>query len=151
MKLIINKIKKYDDVPYPRFAYNDEQAGIDIFSTEYILIPAKEKVIIKTGIKMQVKLNFFERIFFKGFVKLFSRSGLSVKDSIESGAGVIDSDYTGEVRVVLYNHSDSLYAVHKGDRISQAVPFLIPKVKLVYDGKITETHRGENGLGSSGK
>ena len=80
---------------------------------------------------------------------VWPRSGLAVKQGLDSGAGVIDSQYRGEVKVLLFNHTDTDFEIKKGDRIAQ---LLIQKVESVQFTKVDElgdTHRGDGGFGSS--
>lgn len=121
---------------------NKYDAGYDICSNENICVPCKTRKLISTGLYLQIPQGFV------GVIK--SRSGLSVNEGIEVGAGVIDSTYRGEVKVLLYNHSFNSFPINKGDRIAQLL--IIP----LYDGEIkeveelTETDRGGNGFGSTG-
>lgn len=125
---------------------NEYDAGLDIVGNEDKLIRAHSKEIIKTGIKVHIPKNYV------GILK--SRSGLAAKHSIHVGAGVIDSGYTAEWKVILYNHGDVDYQVTKGDRIAQLllvpialnVPFMVESM----DEFIGDVTRGESGFGSSG-
>ena len=76
--------------------------------------------------------------------------GISAKAATEKGAGVIDSDYRGEVKVFLFNHGDAPYQVKRGDRIAQLliVPCYRPKIEIV--DSLDETERGAGGFGSTG-
>ena len=84
---------------------------------------------------------------------LAARSGLAVKSGINlaNGIGVIDSDYRGEMRVTLYNTTDTEYTVRPGDRIAQlmVVPVACPPIEVV--DTLPETERGEGGFGSTGR
>jgi dUTP pyrophosphatase len=87
----------------------------------------------------------------KGYVGLLkSRSGLATKHRIEHGAGVIDCGYTGEIKVLLQNHSIRNYHVNVDDKIAQMVivPICTLPVKLV--GSLNDSERGEKGFNSSG-
>jgi dUTP pyrophosphatase len=132
-------------------AYNNYQAGFDLKADKDYIISAKGKAVIDTNTVLQIRLNLLERLFFKGFIKIFSKSGLSAKYDLECGAGVIDMDYTGEIKVILYNHGQLDYQVKKGDKIAQAVPFLIPKTKVLTGHKLKIYGRGAKGFGSSGR
>lgn len=109
------------------------------------MIPAREAVLVGTGLHIAIPEGFV------GFVK--SRSGNAVKKWIEVGAGVIDSDYRGEVKVLLHNHSDEDVTFYYGDRIAQLCIIKIterdvePVMSLDELGK---TDRGDNGFGSTG-
>jgi dUTP pyrophosphatase len=99
--------------------------------------------MIKTDIAIQVPKGHYGRV--------APRSSLAWKDFVDVGAGVIDEDYRGEVKVVLYNHGESLFHVKMGDRIAQLIIEKIsyPEVKEVET--LEETERGSGGFGSTGK
>ena len=83
--------------------------------------------------------------------RIAPRSGLAVKHSIDVGAGVIDSDYRGDVKVLLFNLGNSPFKIQKGDRIAQLIieRILIPDIEIV--DVLCASQRGQNGFGSSGK
>lgn len=121
---------------------NIEDAGLDIKSSQTIEIPAHSDALVHTGIHVQIPTGYV------GFLK--SRSGLSVEHKIEVGAGVIDSNYRGEIMVHLYNFSNRAFRVEEGMKIAQLItlPYYMPEYKLV--DKLDNTERGENGFGSTG-
>ena len=82
-----------------------------------------------------------------------ARSGLASKFGITmaNGVGVIDSDYRGELRVALFNSSDSDYTIHDGDRIAQMLLTPVPAFALALQEELDETARGAGGFGSTGK
>ena len=121
-------------------------AGYDLYSSSCVDILPRSRAIVPTDIAISMpKIPVFETV---GLIK--SRSGLSSKKGIEHGAGVIDSDYTGPIGVVLHNHSDKKMVVEKHTRIAQLliVPVLTPPVEEVK--KIETTKRGSGGFGSTG-
>jgi dUTP pyrophosphatase len=127
-------------------------AGFDLYASDNSTIPGSYidedrklnigRAIIHTGIALQLPAGTVG--------KVASRSGLSMKNNIEVGAGWIDSDYRGELLVELKNFSSDPYAVSKGDRIAQLVVINITDAKLIVVEKLDPTPRGEKGLGSSG-
>lgn len=121
---------------------HDTDAGLDIYSREDQIVPAKESAIFDTGVHIELPPNT------TGFLK--SKSGLNVKHGIVS-EGVIDVGFTGSIVVKLYNHSGFDYGVKAGDKISQLVilPILTPTLNLV--DSLDKTDRGDNGFGSSGR
>jgi len=136
------KIKKED--PSLDWKYNHEtDACFDIQSNVDMIIPARGKEIIPTGVSLSIPDGFM--------VQIKPRSGLSAKHGIETGAGVIDSDYTGEIRIVLFNHSDQDYMINKYDRIAQAELRPVYKAKFIEVEELEETERGAKRFGSSGK
>lgn len=146
------KIKALDvrigkEIPAPRYA-TDGAAAMDLCAcmNEPITIPAGGRAVISTGIAIALPSREYVAL-------LFVRSGLGIKKgiSLSNGVGVIDSDYRGEIRVGLSNHSDEDYTVMPGDRISQlmVVPVMCPVP--VFVDELDETARGEGGLGSTGR
>jgi len=117
-------------------------AGYDLRTPVLKYVYPHTAVTIDTGVHVQIPEGFV------GMLK--SKSGLNVKHDIV-GEGVIDSGYTGSIRVKLYNHGDEGYLIQVGDKISQLVilPILTPELELV--SSLEETERGDNGFGSSGK
>jgi len=118
-------------------------AGFDLIASRDIIIPARDSAIIGTGTHISIPLGYVGLI--------WSRSGLSCKHKLEVGAGCIDYGYTGELLVHLHNLSDTLYDVHKGDKIAQLLimSILLPTFESV--DKLPEADRGNNGFGSTGK
>ena len=88
-------------------------AGLDIFSAEDNIVPARSQVILSTDIQLEIPDNCYGH--------LASRSGLATKHSIHVGAGIIDSDYRGNLKLLLLNHSDSDYHICIGDRVAQLI------------------------------
>lgn len=135
-------VKKLDaDAKIPSRA-TEGSAGYDISSAEDVTIAAKSRAGVSTGISIRVPKNTYGRI--------APRSGLAVKHGIDVLAGVVDFDYTGEVKVILYNTSDEDYFVKKGDRIAQLIleRMETPEVEVVLE--LSETSR-TGGFGSTGK
>jgi dUTP pyrophosphatase len=119
-----------------------EAAGLDLYTNEEITIKPFSRKLIKTGIKIQCPPSTYGRIAL--------RSSLSLK-GIDLRAGVIDADYTGEVKVLLINQKSEPYHIHQGDRIAQLIieKIINPKIKEV--DQLKNTLRGEKGFGSTGK
>jgi len=117
-------------------------AGLDVKANDDYTIFPRSSSLISTGLYLQIP---------EGYVGLlWSRSGLSVKSKIEVGAGCIDSNYRGEVRVHLYNHGNAPFEIKKGDRIAQllTIPVFLQDYQQV--DELDDTDRGEKGFGSSG-
>jgi len=138
------KVKRLDpDLPIPRKA-TDGSSGFDIYSRVDQIINPGEFKGIPAGIVLEIP---------KGYeVQVRPRSGLALKHGIGilNSPGTIDSDYRGEVVVILFNLSKEPFGVKKGDRIAQIVPVKLPEVKLVEADNLTETSRGSGGFGSTG-
>ena len=125
-----------------------DSAGYDIYSSEEGKIHPGRQVLIKTGISMKMPKNENQNEVW--CAKIISRSGLSVKSGIEVGAGLIDSDYRGEIGVVLRNFSQKSFTYNIGDRIAQFVLISVGHypVSVVLD--LDDTKRGSGGFGSTG-
>lgn len=120
-------------------------AGFDAYAVEDCVVPAKGKAIVGTGIAVCMPAQPAM------YCRVAPRSGLAAKNSLAVGAGVVDQDYSGEVRVILFNHGDADYTVTAGDRVAQLVFELIyvpPAMEEVKE--LPTTDRGANGFGSTG-
>lgn len=118
-------------------------AGYDLYSSKKVMIKAWGRVLVGTGISISLPVGVYGRI--------ASRSGLSLNYGLEVGGGVIDRDYTGEVGVILYNHTCHDYIVEAGDRVAQLVlercaHFVVEEVDELY----VASERGDGGFGSTG-
>lgn len=120
-------------------------AGYDLYASESGNIPAHGQSLISTDLSIIVPIGTYGRI--------APRSGLAVKHGISTGAGVVDADYRGEVKIVLFNHSENDFKVEKGDRIAQLVleQIINADIKVITAEELDTTVRGEGGFGSTGK
>lgn len=137
----VNVLKCHEHAVLPKRGSN-LSAGSDLHSVLDYVIEPKSRCLISTGLKMQFPNDVYARI--------APRSGLSLKNGIDVMAGVIDPDYTGEIKVLLYNSSDIKFEIQRGDRIAQIIfeQFKYPNFSEV--NEITETERSSGGFGSSG-
>lgn len=133
---------KLDAGAYMPERAHEADAGYDLRSPITDRLYAGQAIVIDTGVHVAIPAGY------AGFLK--SKSGLNVKHDIV-GEGVIDSGYTGSIRVKLYNHGTESYMIEKGDKISQLVilPIYTPAPELV--SELEETERGSGGFGSTGK
>ena len=117
-------------------------AGYDLCAASNCVIPSRGKGTVETGLAVSLPPGTYARI--------APRSGLAIRNFIDVGAGVVDSDYRGELKVVLFNHSAEDFAVQAGDRIAQLILERIetPQVKKV--AALDDTDRGAGGFGSTG-
>ncbi len=123
-------------------------AGADIrafLPNGSVLIPSGEWAIIPTGIKIQIPEGFE--------VQVRPRSGLSAKNGVTvlNTPGTIDSDYRGEIKVILINLGKDDFVVENGERIAQLVVSPVTQFPFVRTDSLEETKRGENGFGSTGR
>jgi dUTP pyrophosphatase len=121
---------------------SDKAAGYDLSSAEESVVPARGRKMIKTGIAISVPVGHYGRV--------APRSGLTLKNGIDVGAGVIDEDYRGEVCVILFNHSDEEFVVNIGDRIAQLILEKISTLDVEVVNSLDITDRGDGGFGSTG-
>lgn len=121
---------------------SDQAAGYDLSSIENVIVKARSKAMIDTGIAIGIPAGCYARV--------APRSGLTWKHSIDVGAGVIDADYRDSIRVILFNHSNNDFEVKVGDRIAQLIleKILTPEIEVV--SELNETRRGKGGFGSTG-
>ncbi len=137
------KVKKiHPDAIIPKYAHPGD-AGMDLHSAEEYLLKPFEKIIVKTGIQMEIPSGYF------GSVR--DRSGMAAKFGIHTLAGVIDSEYRGEIGVVLVNLGKDEFKINKGDRIAQIVIQEYANCKIIESETLDETPRGDGGFGSTGR
>ena len=123
---------------------SSDAAGYDLTSTESHIILPGHRAVVGTGIAVELPEGTYGRV--------APRSGLAVKHGLQVGAGVVDRDYRGELKVVIFNHDlKETYIVEPGYRIAQLVLEKIdcPDVEEIIDS-LQETDRGDGGFGSTG-
>lgn len=128
----------------PAYAHTDD-AGLDLRSTENIVLQPFERQLIPTGIAIAIPSGF------AGFVQ--PRSGMAIKHglSLVNTPGLIDANYRGEIKVPAINLDPSTpIEIHIGDRIAQLVILPVTHAKIVETVELPESNRGSNGFGSSG-
>ena len=116
-------------------------AGHDIYALKDVTIPAQRQMLVETGIAIGLPKGTYGR--------LAARSGMASKHGIAVGAGVIDADYTEEVRVILRNHGSTDYGFQAGDRIAQLIVERIQTSEAVRVDELVETERGTQGFDST--
>lgn len=121
---------------------SDFAAGLDLYADENLVVPAGDRALIPTGIALSIDPNMAALI--------WPRSGLAVNHGIETGAGVIDADYRGEIKVLLHNHSARAYLVQRGERIAQVLIQPVMKPTMTEMDELPTTGRGAGGFGSTG-
>ena len=137
------KIKKIDPEAITPFKSKKGDAGLDLSSLKNYSIKPSEKILIETGISLEIP---------EGFVGLiWDRSGLAAKHSLHCLAGVIDSNYRGEIKIVLINLGKETYEIERGNRVAQLLIQKIEEVYLEEVESLEESSRGERGFGSGGK
>lgn len=144
------KIKRlsdeFSDVQLPAYA-TEGSAGMDIraaVKSELIVEPGKV-ALVPTNISVEIP---------KGYeIQVRPRSGLAANHSIGilNSPGTIDSDYRGEVKIILMNFGDEPFVIHRGDRIAQLVVSKVYLAKIIETENLNSSKRGEGGFGHTGK
>ena len=117
-------------------------AGLDLCSIALLNIGPKQRVMSRTGLAVAIPPGFYGRI--------APRSGLAAKNGLDVLAGVIDSDYRGEICCLLYNTGDEVISLPLGSKICQLIIEQIITPEAVWSKDLDETARGAGGLGSTG-
>ena len=122
-------------------------SGMDLiaFTDRSIKVKSKTSSLIPTGLTVAFSNNFE--------IQIRPRSGLAAKNNITvlNTPGTIDSDYRGEIKVIIYNHGDDDFIINNGDRIAQMILSPVIKMELEETDDLPETLRGKKGFGSTGK
>jgi len=117
-------------------------AGADLYAIEPFQLGPGERKLIPTGLAVEIPLGYYGRI--------APRSGLAVKYGLDTLAGVRDSDYRGEVKVLLINLGDSAVEINGGERIAQLIIEPTAQGRFTWAADLIETTRGDGGFGSTG-
>ena len=144
VKVLIKKLDPKVQLP----AYKTPGAsGMDLiaFIKDPINIKPKTSYLVPTGLSVAFSKEYE--------IQIRPRSGLAVKKNISvlNTPGTIDSDYRGEIKVIIYNHGNENFIINNGDRIAQMVLIPILKMELEETNDLPDTIRGEGGFGSTGK
>ena len=117
-------------------------AGLDVCSIEDLQIEPKQRAIARTGLAVAIPPGFYGRV--------APRSGLAAKSGLDVLAGVIDSDYRGEICCLLYNTGDEAIALPAGSKVCQLIVEQIITPEATWASELDETARGAGGFGSTG-
>ena len=144
VKVLIKKLDPKIELPSYK---TDGASGMDLmaFTEKTIILKPKSSCLVPTGISVAFSNNFE--------IQIRPRSGLAAKNSISvlNTPGTIDSDYRGEIKVILFNHGKSDFLINNKDRIAQMILTPVIKMDLEETDDLPETIRGEGGFGSTGK
>lgn len=143
-EILIKKLSK--NITLPKYE-TEGSSGLDLAANidEQIKILPGKSEIIPTGLAVAIPKNFE--------IQIRPRSGLAAKESIGvlNSPGTIDSDYRGEIKIILFNHGSKDFIINNGDRVAQMVLVPILKMELEEVDNLPDTLRGEGGFGSTGK
>ena len=117
-------------------------AGLDLYALQETVLPPHTGGVVETGIAVAIPPEFYGRI--------APRSGVSFKTGLVVNAGVIDSDYRGEIKVLFNNYTSNEVKFQKGDKVAQLVLERIGLLDVEEVEVLSDTVRGENGFGSTG-
>lgn len=139
----VKRLEHFGDLDLPAYA-TDGAAGMDVLAAEDVTLPPGGRHAVSTGLAMAVPDGFE--------LQVRPRSGLALKHgiSLPNTPGTIDSDYRGELKVILINHGDRAFEVRRGDRIAQLVLAPVVRATWLKVDELDETMRGEGGFGSTG-
>ena len=144
IKVLIKKLNPAVKLPEYK---TSGASGMDLiaFIEKSVSVKSKTSSIIPTGLSVAFQEKYE--------VQIRPRSGLAAKNNITvlNTPGTIDSDYRGEIKVIIYNHGDDDFIINNGDRIAQMVLSPIIKMELEEVKSLPKTIRGEGGFGSTGK
>ena len=144
VKVLIKKLNPA--VKLPKYETSGA-SGVDLtaFIEEAIDLKPKESFLIPTGLSVAFSEEFE--------IQIRPRSGLAAKNNISvlNTPGTIDSDYRGEIKVIIYNHGSENFLINNGDRIAQMILTPVLKMELEEVNNLPKSIRGEGGFGSTGK
>ena len=136
------KIKKLvGDAVVPKYA-NPGDAGMDFFANEEVIIKPNQRKLVNTGISMAIPLGYVGLI--------WDKSGIASKHGIKTMAGVIDSSYRGEIKILLHNLSAEEFKIEKGTKIAQMLIQPAEQKQIIEVKELDDTKRGTGGFGSTG-
>lgn len=121
---------------------SEHAAGLDLYARENAIVLPNKVAPVSTGLATAIPVGYYGRV--------APRSGLAIKNGIDTLAGVVDSDYRGEVNVILANHTECGFEVQKGDRIAQLIIEKIETPTPEWAEELDDTARGASGFGSTG-
>ena len=145
MKLLIKRLEHARDLPFPHYA-TQGSAGLDLMAAiegEVVLAPGK-RAAVPTGVAIELPQCFEAQV--------RPRSGLALNHGVTclNTPGTIDSDYRGEVKVILINLGEEDFVIRRGDRIAQMVIAPVAQARVIEADSLDETARGAGGFGSTG-
>ena len=142
--LRLKRLPHGDGLPLPAYA-TEGAAGLDIVAAEDVVLQPGDRHAVATGFAIAIPPGFE--------VQVRPRSGLALRYGITclNTPGTIDSDYRGEIKVILANLGNEAFAVGRGERIAQLVPAAVQAAMVVEADSLDDTARGVGGFGSTGR
>lgn len=139
----VKRLPHFEGLELPAYA-TDGAAGMDVLAAEDVTLPASGRHAVATGLAVAIPLGFE--------IQVRPRSGLALKHGITvpNTPGTIDSDYRGELKVILINHGTEPFEIRRGDRVAQLVLAPVTRASWLEVNDLDETVRGQGGFGSTG-
>jgi dUTP pyrophosphatase len=143
IRIAVQRLPHGADLPLPAYA-TDGAAGMDVVAAEDLILAPGARHAVATGFAMAIPQGYE--------VQVRPRSGLALKHGITclNTPGTIDSDYRGEVKVILANLGQDPFSIQRGDRIAQLVPAPVQRAEFDEVTNLDATQRGAGGFGSTG-
>jgi dUTP pyrophosphatase len=137
------KVKRLRDGARLPAQATDWSAGADLYCVEAFTLRPGERKLVATGLAIEIPPYYYGRV--------APRSGLAVRHGIDTLAGIIDSDFRGELKVALINFGDQPVGFEGGERIAQLIIERAARCDYIWSEELSETGRAEGGFGSTGK
>ena len=139
----LKRLPHGEGLPLPAYA-TDGAAGMDVVSAEDVTIAPGARHAVATGLSVAIPAGYE--------IQVRPRSGLAFKHgvTVPNTPGTIDSDYRGELKVLLINHGPDDFVIERGDRIAQLVPAAVTRAGFEEVEELDDTTRGAGGFGSTG-
>ena len=144
IRIQITRLPHGEGLPLPAYATHGA-AGLDVVAAEDLDLRPGQRHAVATGFKVAIPDGYE--------IQVRPRSGLAFKHgiSVPNTPGTIDSDYRGELKVLLINHGEETFPVRRGERIAQLVPAAVTPAAFDEVDELEDTHRGTGGFGSTGQ
>jgi len=144
IEIKLTRLPHGEGLPLPRYA-SEDAAGLDVTAAEELTLQPGQRHAVATGFAIEIPRGYE--------VQVRPRSGLAIKHGITclNTPGTIDSDYRGEVKVILVNLGQEPFEVRRGERIAQLVPAPVLRANFVETTELAATARGSGGFGSTGQ
>jgi dUTP pyrophosphatase len=142
--IALKRLENSEDLPLPSYE-SDGAAGMDVRSAEDCTLEPGERRPVRTGFAVAIPQGYE--------IQVRPRSGLAAKNGITclNTPGTVDSDYRGEVKVILINLGQEAFRISRGDRIAQLVPAPVQRARFREVDDLDSTERGADGFGSTGQ
>ncbi len=144
IRIQIARLPHGEGLPLPSYA-TPGAAGMDVVAAEDLDLAPGQRHAVATGFRVAIPEGYE--------IQVRPRSGLAFKHgiSVPNTPGTIDSDYRGELKILLINHGGEPFAIRRGDRIAQLVPAVVTLAAFAEVAELDDTHRGDGGFGSTGQ